>query len=116
MEHIIEREISDLMPERFKLYSLSVISDRALPDVRDGLKPIQRKILFSMNNQKMFHNTQRKKCARIVGDVIARYSEHGDASAYEALVNMSQPWKMRYPLIDFEGKGYCRLKTKSQKS
>ena len=84
-------------------YAMSVIASRALPDVRDGLKPVQRRILFSMNEMGNTYDKPHKKCARIVGDTMGKYHPHGDSSIYGALVNMAQPWSMRYTLVDGHG-------------
>ena len=84
-------------------YSMSVIVGRAIPDVRDGLKPVHRRILFSMSEQGMRANTAHKKCARVVGDVIAKYHPHGDAAVYDALVRLAQDFSLRYPLVDGQG-------------
>ena len=84
-------------------YAMSVIASRALPDVRDGLKPVQRRILFSMNEMGNTFDKPHKKCARIVGDTMGKYHPHGDSSIYGALVNMAQPWSMRYTLVDGHG-------------
>ena len=84
-------------------YAMSVIASRALPDVRDGLKPVQRRILFSMNEMGNTYDKPHKKCARIVGDTMGKYPPHGDSSIYGALVNMAQPWSMRYTLVDGHG-------------
>ncbi len=84
-------------------YAMSVIVSRALPDVRDGLKPVQRRILFSMNEMNNTYDKPHKKCARIVGDTMGKYHPHGDSSIYGALVNMAQNWSMRYTLVDGHG-------------
>ena len=84
-------------------YAMSVIASRALPDVRDGLKPVQRRILFSMNEMSNTYDKPHKKCARIVGDTMGKYHPHGDSSIYGALVNMAQNWSMRYTLVDGHG-------------
>ena len=84
-------------------YAMSVITARALPDVRDGLKPVQRRILYAMGEMGVRHNTPYRKCARIVGDVLGRYHPHGDAAVYEALVRMAQDFSMRYVLVDGQG-------------
>ena len=84
-------------------YAMSVIVSRALPDVRDGLKPVQRRILFSMNEMNNTYDKPHKKCARIVGDTMGKYHPHGDSSNYGALVNMAQDWSMRYTLVDGHG-------------
>src|SRR6187397_2106198 len=78
-------------------YAMSVIVGRAIPDVRDGLKPVHRRILFSMGEQKIGPTGAHKKCARVVGDVLGKYHPHGDASVYDALVRMAQPFSLRYP-------------------
>jgi DNA gyrase subunit A len=84
-------------------YAMSVIIGRAIPDVRDGLKPVHRRILFSMNEQKIGPSSAHKKCARVVGDVLGKYHPHGDLAVYDALVRMGQPFSLRYPLIDGQG-------------
>lgn len=102
-ERIIEENLEDIVGERFGRYSKYIIQDRALPDVRDGLKPVQRRILYAMYKLGMFSDKPYKKSARIVGDVIGKYHPHGDSSVYEAMVRLSQPWKMLNPLIDMHG-------------
>ncbi len=89
--------------ERYLNYSLSVITSRALPDVRDGLKPVQRRILYTMNQQRLDATAKHRKCAKVVGDVMGNYHPHGDSSIYDALVRMAQPFSMRIPLIDGSG-------------
>jgi len=84
-------------------YAMSVIVSRALPDTRDGCKPVIRRILYAMYDMKMFYNTKHKKSARIVWEVLWKYHPHGDSSVYEAMVRMAQPWSMRYPLVDWQG-------------
>ena len=84
-------------------YAMSVIISRALPDTRDGCKPVIRRILYGMYDMKMFYNTKHKKSARIVWDVMWKYHPHGDSSIYEAMVRLAQPWSMRYPLVDWQG-------------
>src|SRR5512132_2624321 len=84
-------------------YAMSVITARALPDVRDGLKPVQRRILFAMGEMGLRHDLAYKKCARIVGDVLGRYHPHGDQAVYDALVRMAQDFTMRYRLVDGQG-------------
>ena len=96
-------KIEDEMRTAFLDYSMSVIVSRALPDVRDGLKPVHRRILFAMYGLKNYHNRPYLKSARVVGDVIGRYHPHGDAPVYEALVRLAQDFAMRYPLIDGQG-------------
>ncbi|GHW02687.1 DNA gyrase subunit A [candidate division SR1 bacterium] len=99
ISHPLEKEIS----QSYIDYSMSVIVSRALPDTRDGLKPVVRRILFSMYQQGNFYNQKHKKSATIVGDVMGKYHPHGDSSIYEAMVRLAQPWSMRYPLIDGQG-------------
>jgi topoisomerase-4 subunit A len=89
-ENIIKENIIKLLEEKFGNYSKYVILDRALPDLRDGLKPVQRRILFAMHHLKINHKSPYKKSARIVGEVIGKYHPHGDSSVYEAMVRMSQ--------------------------
>jgi DNA gyrase subunit A len=88
---------------RYLNYALSVITSRALPDVRDGLKPVQRRILFTMWQQNLTASAKHRKCAKVVGDVMGSYHPHGDAALYETLVRMAQPFSLRYPLIDGSG-------------
>ena len=108
IEEVIEENIStepleDVMSDRYATYAKYVIQDRAIPDVRDGLKPVQRRIIFSMYKSGNTFNKPTKKCAHTVGAVMGTYHPHGDTSIYEALARMSQDWKVRYPLIDFQG-------------
>jgi len=91
------------MRSSFLDYSMSVIVSRALPDARDGLKPVQRRILYAMYQMRNFHNRPHLKCARIVGDVLGRFHPHGDSSVYEALVRMAQEFSLRYPLVEGQG-------------
>ncbi|MDK7927526.1 MAG: DNA gyrase subunit A [Staphylococcus simulans] len=100
---IIERNISNEMRESFLDYAMSVIVSRALPDVRDGLKPVHRRILYGLNEQGMMPDKPYKKSARIVGDVMGKYHPHGDSSIYEAMVRMAQDFSYRYPLVDGQG-------------
>ena len=88
---------------RYLNYALSVITSRALPDVRDGLKPVQRRILYTMWQQNLTADTKHRKCAKVVGDVMGSYHPHGDAALYETLVRMAQPFSLRYPLVDGSG-------------
>ena len=107
MEDIIKRiydySLEEIMGERFGKYSKYIIQDRAIPDVRDGLKPVQRRILFSMYKEKNTYDKPYKKSARAVGDVMGKYHPHGDSSIYDAIVRMSQSWKMREPFVDMQG-------------
>ena len=89
--------------EKYLNYSLSVITSRALPDVRDGLKPVQRRILYTMNQQGLSSTIKHVKCAKVVGDVMGRFHPHGDSSIYDALVRMAQPFSLRMPLVDGSG-------------
>ncbi len=100
---IIPVNIEEQMKTAYIDYSMSVIVGRALPDVRDGLKPVHRRILFAMNELGMSHNRPYKKSARIVGEVLGKYHPHGDSSVYDAMVRMAQEWSMRYTLIDGQG-------------
>ena len=103
IERVEEYSLEELMGERFGRYSKYIIQDRAIPDVRDGLKPVQRRILYSMYKSHNTFDKKRVKCANAVGDIMGKYHPHGDSSIYEALVRMSQPWKVRIPYIDFQG-------------
>jgi len=102
-DNTINRDIVDEMRESYLNYSMSVIVSRALPDVRDGLKPVHRRILFGMNDLGSHWNRAYKKSARIVGDVLGKYHPHGDSSVYDALVRMAQDFSMRYELVDGQG-------------
>ncbi|MBQ8219321.1 MAG: DNA topoisomerase IV subunit A [Bacilli bacterium] len=100
---IFEYSLEEIMGERFGKYSKYIIQDRAIPDVRDGLKPVQRRILFSMYKERNTYDKPHKKSARAVGDVMGKYHPHGDSSIYDAIVRMSQEWKMREPFVDMQG-------------
>lgn len=102
-ENISVESLDGLMANRYATYAKYVIQDRAIPDARDGLKPVQRRIIYSMWDNKNTFDRPTKKCAKIVGDVMGRFHPHGDTSIYDALVRMSQPWKMSSPLIAFQG-------------
>ena len=102
-ENISIEPMEDVMGDRYATYAKYVIQDRAIPDVRDGLKPVQRRIIFSMYKSGNTFNKPTKKCAHTVGAVMGTFHPHGDTSIYEALARMSQDWKVRYPLIDFQG-------------
>jgi DNA gyrase subunit A len=102
-ERIIKINIEEEMQSAYIDYSMSVIVSRALPDVRDGLKPVHRRVLFGMPDLGMSPNKPYKKSARIVGEVLGKYHPHGDASVYHAMVRMAQPWSMRYMLVDGQG-------------
>jgi topoisomerase-4 subunit A len=102
-ETIIELPMDEIMGDRFGNYSKYVIQNRAIPDARDGLKPVQRRIIYAMHDEGNTFNKPMKKCAHTVGAVMGKYHPHGDTSIYDALARMSQEWNMRYPLIDFQG-------------
>lgn len=103
IEKIFDYTLEDIMGERFGSYSKYIIQDRAIPDARDGLKPVQRRILYSMHKEKNTYDHGYRKSAKTVGDVIGNYHPHGDTSIYDAMVRMSQPWKTRLPYIDMHG-------------
>src|SRR4030043_166527 len=96
-------EIESEMQDSYLSYAMSVIIGRALPDVRDGLKPVHRRILYAMHDMGMRHNSPFKKCARIVGEVLGKYHPHGDTAVYESLVRMAQDFSLRYPLVSGHG-------------
>ncbi|ATZ18727.1 DNA topoisomerase IV subunit A [Williamsoniiplasma somnilux] len=100
---IINYPLEDLMGDRFGRYAKYIIQERALPDVRDGLKPVQRRILYAMSDLNLWFDKPHKKSARVVGEVIGKYHPHGDTSIYDAMVRMSQTWKLAMPLIDMQG-------------
>jgi len=102
-ERLIKINIEDEMKSAYIDYSMSVIVSRALPDVRDGLKPVQRRVLFGMSELGLYQNRAYKKSARIVGEVLGKYHPHGDSSVYESMVRMAQPWSLRYQLVDGQG-------------
>ena len=102
-QNIIPINITDEMKGAYIDYSMSVIISRALPDVRDGLKPVHRRILFGMDELGVNYNRPYKKCARIVGDVLGKYHPHGDSAVYDTMVRMAQEWSLRYPLVDGQG-------------
>ncbi|MFT6717005.1 MAG: DNA gyrase subunit A [Saprospiraceae bacterium] len=102
-EKIIQVDIEDQMKSAYIDYSMSVIVSRALPDVRDGLKPVHRRVLFGMMELGVYPNKAHKKSARIVGEVLGKYHPHGDTSVYDSMVRMAQPWSLRYPLVDGQG-------------
>lgn len=102
-DRIEQLDINNKVKASFLNYAMSVIIARALPDARDGLKPVQRRILYGMNELKIYSNVAHKKSARIVGDVMGKYHPHGDSSIYEAMVRMAQPFSYRYTLVDGHG-------------
>ncbi len=100
---ILEKPLADALGERYLSYALSTIMSRSLPDVRDGLKPVHRRLMFAMSQLRLEPTTPPKKCARVVGDVIGKFHPHGDTSVYDALVRLAQDFAVRYPLIDGQG-------------
>ena len=102
-EDIIEHSLDNLMGECYSVYAKDVVQGRSIPDVRDGLKPVQRRIIFDMNKNGYFAEKETVKCAKIVGDVIGKFHPHGDTSVYDALVRISQNWKLINPLVEFQG-------------
>ena len=102
-QKIVNVDIEEKMKKSFIEYAMSVIVSRALPDVRDGLKPVHRRILYTMYEDGLVHNKPYRKCATAVGDVLGRYHPHGDASVYDALVRLAQDFSLRYPLVDGHG-------------
>lgn len=103
IEKIYEYSLEEIMGDCFARYSKEIIQERALPDVRDGLKPVQRRILFAMYQSHFTYDKAHRKSARAVGDIMGKYHPHGDSSIYDALIRMSQKWKMRVPFIDIHG-------------
>jgi DNA gyrase subunit A len=102
-ERIISINIEDEMKTAYIDYSMSVIVSRALPDVRDGLKPVHRRVLYGMTELGLASNRAHKKSARIVGEVLGKYHPHGDSSVYDTMVRMAQDWSLRYPFVDGQG-------------
>ena len=102
-DQIQQVDLKKTMESSYIDYAMSVIASRALPDVRDGLKPVQRRVLYSMVELGNTPDKPHRKCARIVGDTMGKYHPHGDSSIYGALVNMAQDWSMRYTLVDGHG-------------
>ncbi len=101
--HVVPVQITDEIKSSFINYAMSVIVDRALPDVRDGLKPVQRRILYAMNQAGLTSNRKHSKSAGVVGDVLGKYHPHGDSAVYDAMVRLAQDWNLRYPLIHGQG-------------
>ncbi|HCS68495.1 MAG TPA: DNA topoisomerase IV subunit A, partial [Rhodospirillaceae bacterium] len=100
---IRDTPLSQALSERYLAYALSTIVSRSLPDVRDGLKPVHRRLLYAMRQLKLDPATGYKKCARVVGDVMGKYHPHGDLAIYDALVRLAQDFAVRYPLVDGQG-------------
>ncbi|MFH1504583.1 MAG: DNA gyrase subunit A [Candidatus Omnitrophota bacterium] len=109
-EKIVERYLEEEMKESYLSYAMSVIVGRALPDVRDGLKPVQRRILYTMHELHMRYNQAHKKCAKVVGFCLGQYHPHGDTAVYEALVRMAQEFSLRYPVVNGQGNFGCFTK------
>src|SRR5690606_20469358 len=102
-DHVSPVDLKQALEERYLAYALSTIMHRALPDVRDGLKPVHRRILYAMRVLRLNPDDAYKKCSRIVGDVIGKYHPHGDQAVYDALVRLAQDFSLRYPLVDGQG-------------
>ncbi|MCL6499848.1 MAG: DNA gyrase subunit A, partial [Firmicutes bacterium] len=102
-ERVVPKPVEREMQEAYLDYAMSVIVSRALPDVRDGLKPVQRRVLVAMNDLGLAPNRPYRKCAKICGDTSGNYHPHGEAVIYPTLVRLAQPWVMRYPLVDGQG-------------
>jgi len=102
-DRIIDEPLSEALSRRYLAYALSVITDRALPDVRDGLKPVQRRVLYAMREMRLNPESAARKCAKVVGEVMGGYHPHGDQSIYDTLVRMAQSFAQRYPLVDGQG-------------
>ena len=102
-QNILGRDIVEEMEESYLSYAMSVIISRALPDVRDGLKPVHRRVLFGMLGLGVSYNKSFKKSARIVGEVLGKFHPHGDTSVYDAMVRMAQEWSLRYMMVDGQG-------------
>ncbi|MCA1199780.1 DNA topoisomerase IV subunit A [Sphingomonas sp. R647] len=102
-DHIVDAPFDSALSERYLVYAMSTITARSLPDVRDGLKPVHRRLLWAMRGLKLNPNDAYKKCARVVGDVIGKYHPHGDQSVYDAMVRLAQTFALRYPLVDGQG-------------
>ena len=102
-DQIVDAPFDDALSQRYLVYALSTITARSLPDVRDGLKPVHRRLLWGMRLLKLDPAAGYKKCARVVGDVMGKYHPHGDQSIYDAMVRLAQPFSLRYPLVDGQG-------------
>ena len=100
---IISEPFESALSERYLVYALSTITARSLPDLRDGLKPVHRRLLWAMRQMRLSPDSAFKKCARVVGDVIGKYHPHGDVAVYDAMVRLAQPFTLRYPLVEGQG-------------
>ena len=103
VEDIMMRPLEEEITQSYIDYAMSVIVSRALPDARDGLKPVHRRILYAMNDMKLTHGAKYRKCAAVIGEVLGKYHPHGDTSVYDAMVRLAQPFSMRYPMVDGQG-------------
>src|SRR3954451_7158650 len=101
--HVQDTHLKDALSERYLAYALSTIMSRSLPDVRDGLKPVHRRLIYAMHQLRLDPTAGFKKCARVVGDVMGKYHPHGDASIYDAMVRMAQDFAARYTLVEGQG-------------
>src|SRR6516165_8549853 len=101
--NILPRDIGAEMKASYIDYSMSVIVGRALPDIRDGLKPVHRRIMYAMHDEGLASNKKYSKCAGVVGEVLKKYHPHGDSAVYDAMVRLAQPWNLRYLLVDGQG-------------
>jgi topoisomerase-4 subunit A len=102
-DSVVDHPFDGALSERYLVYALSTITARSLPDLRDGLKPVHRRLLWAMRLLKLDPASGYKKCARVVGDVIGKYHPHGDQSVYDAMVRLAQDFSLRYPLVDGQG-------------
>ena len=102
-QSIIDQPFGEILSDKYLSYALSTIMSRSLPDVRDGLKPVHRRLMYAMTQLKLAPNLQPKKSARVVGDVIGKYHPHGDTAVYDAMVRLAQEFSQRYPLVDGQG-------------
>ncbi|WP_339444879.1 DNA gyrase subunit A, partial [Pseudomonas hunanensis] len=100
---IVDSPFDSALSDRYLVYALSTITARSLPDVRDGMKPVHRRLLWAMRQLRMDPNTAYKKSARVVGEVIGKYHPHGDSSVYDAMVRLAQDFSVRYPLVEGQG-------------
>ena len=103
MNKLIKKQVDDILSDKYLAYAISTIVSRSLPDIRDGLKPVHRRIIYSMYQLKLFNESPFKKCARIVGDVMGKFHPHGDQAIYDSLVRLAQDFSSRFPLIEGQG-------------
>src|SRR3954470_15362100 len=102
-DRILDEPLTEALSRRYLAYALSTIMHRALPDVRDGMKPVHRRVLYAMNEMRLNPDSAARKCAKVVGEVMGAYHPHGDQAIYDALVRLSQDFAQRYPLVDGQG-------------